>query len=61
MENGFFYAPTLLLTIVVEQAEGISAQQHDGYKVASCEECHKEINDVPHQFETGHSSKHCSE
>ena len=58
MENGFFYALTLLCSIVVKQAECISAQQHDGDKVASREECHKEIYDIPHQLETGHGTKH---
>ena len=58
MENGFFYALTLLCAIVVKQAECISAQQHDGDKVASREECHKEIYDIPHQLETGHGTKH---
>ena len=34
MEDGFLDALALLVAIVVEQAEGIAAQQDNGYKVA---------------------------
>ena len=55
VERRFLDAATLLLSVVVQQTEGIFAKNDDGYEVARCEECHEEIDDVPHQFEAGHS------
>ena len=53
MEDGFFYALTLLIAVVVKQTESVTSQQDNGYQVAGCEEGHEEIDDVPYQFETG--------
>ena len=58
MEARFLDALALLLAIVVQQAEGIFAQQDDGYEVAGGEESHEEVDDVPHQLEAGHSTEH---
>ena len=57
MEDGFFNTLTLLLTIVVQQAEGITSQDHDGDEVAGREECHEEIDDVPDKFKAGYGTK----
>ena len=53
MEDGFFYALSLLLAVVVEQSEGIAAQKDDGNEVAGREEGHEEVDDVPYQFKAG--------
>ena len=41
MEDGFLDALALLAAIVVEQTEGIAAQQDNGYKVTGREESHE--------------------
>ena len=53
MEDGFLDATSFLLAVVVEQAEGIASQQDDSHKVASRQEGHEEVDDVPHQLEAG--------
>ena len=58
MEDGFFYALALLLAVVVKQPKGIAAQQDNSHQVAGREESHEEIDDVPHQFETGQRSEY---
>ena len=58
MEYRLFNTLALLVAIVVEQAEGIASQEHDGYEVAGREEGHEEVNDIPYQFETGQSTEY---
>ena len=57
MENRLLDAIALLLAVVVEQTEGIAPQKRNGYKVASCKECHKEIDEIPHEFKTGYGTE----
>ena len=57
VECGFLDALTLLTAVVVEQTEGVATKEDDGNEVAGREEGHKEIDDVPDEFETGNSSK----
>lgn len=57
MEDGFLDALALLTAIVVEKTEGIAAQQDNGYKVAGREKGHEQVDDVPHQLETGKRSE----
>ena len=58
MERGFLDTLSLLKAVVVEQAEGIATQESDGRQVSSRQKSHEEVNDVPHQFETGQCPKY---
>ena len=57
VEDRFLDTLLFLTSIVIEQPEGIATQEHDSREVAGRKEGHKEINDVPHQLETGHRTK----
>ena len=57
MEGWFLDALLLLFPIIVKQAEGKAAQQHDGNEVTSCQEGHEEVDDVPDEFETGQGTE----
>ena len=58
MECRLLDALPLLSPIVVEQSEGITAQEYDGRQVAGRQEGHEEVDNVPNQFETGHSAEY---
>ena len=47
MEGGLLDASALLAAVVVEQTEGVFAQNQDGNKVAGGEEGHEEVDNVP--------------
>ena len=57
MEHGLFDALPLLLPVIVEQAEGVAAQQQDGRQVTGGEESHEEVDDVPYQLKAGQGSE----
>lgn len=58
MEYRFFDALSLLLTVVVEQTEGVLAEQNDGNEVAGSEEGHNQVGDVPNELEAGQGAKY---
>ena len=58
VEHRLLDATTLLLAVIVKQAEGVFAKHHNGYQVAGRKEGHKEVDDVPYQLEAGHGTKH---
>jgi len=57
VEGRFLNASTLLLAIVVEQTESISTQDDNGNQVASGEECHEEIDQIPYQVKARNGSE----
>lgn len=58
MEGGRGDAPALLLTVVVEEAESVFAQEDDGDEVAGGEEGHAEVDDAPDGVEGDEGSEH---
>ena len=57
MEDGFFDALSFLLAIVIQQSECITSQDDNGDEVASREERHEEVDDVPDKFKAGYGTK----
>ena len=57
MEGWFLNALALLLTVVIEQTEGIAPQNDNGNQVAGGEERHEEIDQVPYQVKARNSSE----
>lgn len=52
-----FHAIPLLLHIVLQQAEGLFAQQRNGDEVADGDQSHSNIGQAPSQIEAGQGTK----
>ena len=57
VESGFFDAVAFLVAVVVEESESVLAQGDDSDEVAGREECHKEVSQIPYEFEAGECAK----
>ena len=53
MEHGFVDAALFLRPIVIQKTEGILTQHGNSYEVASGEQRHAKIAEVPHEIERG--------
>lgn len=58
LEDRLFDTGFLLLTVVFQQAESVSAQQNDGNEIAHREECHTEIAYHPDKVEAHQRTEH---
>ena len=57
MEDGVADAAALLLTVVVEQTEGVAAEGDDGDEVAGGEQRHTQVAKTPDEVEGGEGAE----
>lgn len=58
MKCRLFDTVALLLSVVVEQSEGIFPKTYDSYKVAGGKQSHTKVSEIPNDFKTCQRSEH---
>ncbi len=57
MEFRILYAPSFLVTVVIQQLEDVFAEEDQSDKVTQREQGHEQVTQVPNKLKTGYSTK----